>query len=583
MTRGGVGTRGPWRLAVTVIVVAVSLSALWTQSPVARATAASQTTTKLVRLGFPAYDGTLTPYTFTLGYPLVTLIYDTLMWRDAQGVPQPWLARSVTASDGGRRVTVSLRSGVRWQDGRPLTAADVAFTFGYVASHYQPRFTPELRNVQAVRATGPLTVQIDLRHPSLGFDDQPLSDLPILPEHLWTNLPPGKIAPPGLPIGSGPYRLVSAGPRTGYVFRANPGYFMGSPRVEQIQVPIIRHEQALYAALGAGRVDMLPVTLSAAGAAQVSNTLGVKLQTGPDYTGTALLLNLRQPPFDQIAARRAVGAALDLQKIVNSVGSAVSAAEGYIHPASAWSAGSQLQHFDLGAARSAFRSLKLPLIQVLAPVNDPVRLEAGRQVVLALNLAGASATLVKDTSADIERSIGETGGPPAFQAAIESTPALASNDPDFLAGVFGSDPTSAPLNFGGYRSAAFDALAARVASAPDSQARHQAVRAELSLLATDLPAIPLFFSRGTFAYRSAVYDGWVFVKGTGILDKRSFLPGQTQYAAGSGVPNGGLAPTAGSQSGSVINLVNVLTVVGLVLIAILAATAVRRRRATGKR
>ena len=222
-------------VALAAIAV-VSISAVRAPWPVDRAGAAVQPMAKLVRVGFPAYDGTLTPYTFTLGYPLVTLIYDTLLWRDAQGIPQPWLARSVASSDGGRRLTVQLRGGVRWQDGRPLTAADVAFTFRFVASHYQPRFTQELRDVQDVRVMGPLTVVIGLRHVSLGFDAQPLADMPILPEHVWRGLAAGRIAPPGLPVGSGPYRLVSADPKTGYVFRANRGYFEGRPLVEEIQV-----------------------------------------------------------------------------------------------------------------------------------------------------------------------------------------------------------------------------------------------------------------------------------------------------------------------------------------------------------
>ena len=582
MSRGGVRSRQAWRIALTVLA-SVSVVAVCTRSAVGRAGAAVPTTTPLVRVGFPEYDGTLTPYTFTLGYPLVTLIYDTLTWRDEQGTPQPWLARSVTPSDGGLHLTVTLRSGVRWQDGQPLTAADVAFTFGFVASHYQPRFTPELRDVEGVRVTGPLTVEIDLRHPSPGFDDQPLADLPILPAHLWRNLPPGRDAPPGLPIGSGPYRLVSAGARTGYVFRANRAYFEGPPRVEELRVPIIRHEQDLYNALSDGQIDMVPLSLSATAATAVGATPGIELQSGPDYEGTALLLNLRQAPFDRLGARRAVAAALDLPRIVDSIGSAVSAAGGYVHPGSGWSGGAPLQHFDLSAAQTAFRALKLPLIQVLAPINDPVRLAAGRAVVQALTQAGASATLVQDTADELQRAIGETGGAPAFEAAIEATPALASEDPDFLSSVFGSSPRSAPLNFGGYRSSAFDALAARVASAPASAARHQAVRAELALLATDLPAIPLFFSKGTFAYRSSVYAGWVFVKGTGILDKRSFLPGQPATAPtvrrGTSAPE----PAGSSSSGSGISLVNVLAVVAVVFVLILAAIAVRYGRPSRRR
>lgn len=559
------------------MIAFASALAAW---PAGSSQAAAQPAAKLVRLAFPSYDGTLTPYTFELGYPLVTLIYDTLLWRDAQGIPRPWLARSVTPSDGGRRLTVSLRPGVRWQDGWSLTADDVAFTFAFVAAHYQPRFSPELSDVERVRATGPLTVAIDLRHISLGFLDQPLADLPILPEHIWRRLPPGADSPPGLPVGSGPYRLVSAQPLVGYAFRANDGYFKGRPRVEQIQVPIIGQEQGAYDGLRQGRVDMLPLSLPATAATDLGGNLGISLRTGPSYAGTALLLNLRRPPFDRLAARRAVANALDLRRIVSSVAPAVSAERGYIHPASPWASAAPLQRFDLGAAQRGLARLKLPAIRVLAPDNDPLRLEAGRQVVLALRRAGATAALVKRSSASLGWAIGESGGRPDFQAAIESTPPLASYDPDFLTALFGSAPRRAPLNFGGYRSSAFGALAARVASAPDPKARHRAARAELALLASDLPSIPLFFSQGTFAYRPAIYDGWVFVKGTGILDKRSFLPGQ---AGATGAPaNPDVGAGAPDSSGSGLNIVDAASAVVLAAVLALAAAALLRRRSTGK-
>ena len=225
------------------------------------APAAAQTTVDRVRLPFPAYDGTLTPYTFGSGYPLVTLVYDTLLWRDASGIPRPWLARSVKRSDDGRRVTVTLRDDVRWHDGRALTAADVAFTFRYAAGRYHPRFTPALRNVRRVRTQGRTTVTIDLRAPSLGFDDQPLADLPILPRHLWRGLPAGRRAPRGLAVGSGPYRLVRADPKQGYVLRANARFFLGPPRVAEIRVPIIGDADDTYEALRERRLDMVPLIL----------------------------------------------------------------------------------------------------------------------------------------------------------------------------------------------------------------------------------------------------------------------------------------------------------------------------------
>ena len=133
------------RLVLVALAIAAASAAM------GAGTGHAQDGGKVVRLPLPQYDGTLTPYSFELAYPLVNLVYDTLMWRDAKGTPQPWLARSVSRENGGRRYIVRLRPGLRWHDGRPLTAADVAFTFDFVRRRFHPRFTPQLENV----ASGP--------------------------------------------------------------------------------------------------------------------------------------------------------------------------------------------------------------------------------------------------------------------------------------------------------------------------------------------------------------------------------------------------------------------------------------------
>jgi hypothetical protein len=97
--------------------------------------------------------------------------------------------------------------------------------------------------------------------------------------------------------------------------------------------------------------------------------------------------------------------------------------------------------------------------------------------------------------------------------------------------------------------------------------------------------IPLFFSEGTFAYRPAAYAGWVFVKGTGILDKRSFLPTPAPASAGSaGNGSGSAAPARrGSGSGSGINVVDVVSLVVVAIVLVLAGAALRASRAAGRR
>ena len=510
-----------------IVVVFASLACIsGALLPTTRAVA--QGTTELVRIPFSQDDGSLTPYSFELGYPFVTLIYDTLLWRDSGGRPRPWLASGLRRSADGRQITVNLKEGVRWHDGRALTASDVAFTYDFMKRHVHLRFTPQLGEIEQVRTAGPRTVVFDLRRPVLGFLDQPLSDVPILPRHLWAGRSGAQLIPPGPPIGSGPYRLTGYDRRRGYVFTANRSYYRGRPQVERIDVPIIRSAQRTFRALERGNLDMVPAGLPTAFREDLGNRLGIDFREGVNYTGTSLLLNLRRPPFDDPAVRRAVARALDLDRIAENVGEVLPASAGWLHPESPWAPTSQrrLHRTDEVAARRAMRRLGNPAFEVLTPENNPVRLDVGRQVVLALRRAGARATLVEVPRQTLAQALG--GGLRArFQAAITSIPALVSYDPDYLRTLFGAD---ARLNQSGYRSAAFDRIADRVAGAPDRSSRLSAVADEMRRLARDAPAIPLVFAEGPFAYRPSVYDGWVFVKGTGILDKRSFLGGQRGLA-----------------------------------------------------
>ena len=539
-------------------------------------TASAQTaapTVPLVRIPFPAEDGSLTPYTFQLGYPLVTLIYDTLFWRDASGVDQPWLARSLSTSADGKTLTVHLDDRARWQDGPPVTAADVAFTFTYVATHFHPRFTPELEAVQKVVAVDATTVVVTLKHPSPGFVDQPLADLPIFPEHLWADLPAGQQAPTGLPVGSGPYRLVEHIPGKEYVFQANTGYFKGAPAVQTIEVPIMGDAEQALEALEENNVDMLPFSLPPDQATRFG--LGYSLATGPSYFGTVVMFNLRQSPFDRPDVRQALSEALDLDQIDQAVGDAVAASHGYLDPSSPWAPSQTLHVVDESAARAVLSRLTLPPVQVLASGSDPDTVAAAQQVAGAWRQVGvqASATLLDGQALD--HAVGEDGSTPTFSVAIWSSPALASYDPDGLRLVFGSNPLESPVNFSGYHSSAFDQLAAKVAVTTDRQARKTAADQELQVLATDLPVIPLFFANGTYAYRPAVYDRWVYVKGTGILDKQSFLTASGPAAIATTTTSGTVAEP--SHSGSGFSILGWGAVAAVAAAAIIAVIAVVRR------
>ncbi len=502
-----------------MILGVLALATALTAAPAARA----QQPKPLVRVAFPQEDGSLTPYTFQVGYSLMTLVYDTLMWRDARGVPRPWLASSVRRDATGRKITVKLRAGARWHDGRPLTAQDVVFTYRYVARKRHPRFTPQVRDIRSVSATDDRTVVFALRRASLGFADQPLADVPILPRHLWQGLPEGRRTPVGLAVGSGPYRLVQHDIGRGYRFEADRTYFRGAPAVARIDVPIIDRQDRSVDALRTRRIDAAPVSLPPG--APGFRIPGVTLSPGRSYTGTALVFNVERPPFAALRARRAVSLALDLDDIAGQrtgPGRPVPAGRGVLHPGSGWADAGILHRFDRQAAQVAFAEQGIGVVRILAPDNDALRIQAGRRVVQALGRAGARATLATLPAPDFDRALGRRGNAAAFDVAVVASPALSSHDPAFLRAVYG-DPRSAPLNDGAYRSEPFERAADRVASATSPPSRRRAVASELRLLARELPAIPLFFGGGTFAFRPAAYDGWVAVAGSGILNKLSFV------------------------------------------------------------
>jgi peptide/nickel transport system substrate-binding protein len=448
----------------------------------------------------------------------MTLVYDTLTARDVHGTPQPLLAQSVERR--GRTVTVRLRPDARWHDGRRLTAADVEFTFERFAQRRHPRFTPQLRDIESVVALDARTVIFRLRRASLGFAELPLADVPIIPRHLWDALPPGRRAPAGLPVGSGPYRLVEHRRGRLYRFRANRRWF-GTPRVAEIQVPILRTARAALDALRRRNVDALPLTPTPSEASALGE-VGVELLTGPSYTGTVLAFNTRAAPFDDPAVRRAMSQGLDLDRIVMALGPpdgdpvAVPADRGYLHPRSPWT-GARLHTFRPDAARVALAERALPPLTIIASKDDVLREEGGRQVVLSLRRIGVDARLVSLPRERFERAL---GSPASFQAAVTTAAPLASRDPSFLTALFGRAGGS--LGRTGYASARFDRTAARIGAAGLRATRRRATAATLRVLADDSPVVPLFFPRAAFPFRPEVYDGWRLSRGGDLLDKASF-------------------------------------------------------------
>jgi len=565
-------------LALTLVLAAAPADAQTPSVTTSTVQSASPSTARL-RIAIPAYDGSLTPYSFESGYAFMSLIYDTLTWRDAAGIAQPWLARRISTSPDGRTVRVTLRPGVRFHDGERLDAHDVTYSYRFFQNRPHARFTPQLRDIERVEPAGDNVVVFTLRHKSLGFEDQPLADVPILPLHLWRTVEGTSRVPAGPAVGSGPYLLTRASRDRGYRLQANRLYFRGRPSVARIDVPVIRRQDAILEELRRRRVDAVPVTIPPGATPQ--RVTAVRYSDEISYTGTMMVFNVRRRPFSRLVARRAVSQALDLTTLAGNAsgvtGGVVPATRGLLHPRSRWARAGVLQRHEPARARLAFAEQGVESFRVAVARNDPVRSATARRVVDALTDLGARARLLELSPEALDRALGRGDGPATFDVALVGIPALASYDPSFLRAIFGGRRI-ATLNDGGYRSRALDDLMARVAAAPTEGGRQTLVDQELRLLARELPVLPLHFGGGTFAYRTRAYDRWVSVRGSGILDKRSFLSGETPNAGPQVAPAETSGDLTDPDADETFSLVPVIVIVVVLMLGGFAWWVRRSRR-----
>ncbi len=212
-----------------------------------------------VRLPFGAF-GFPSPFSSNgpPGYVQMSLLYDTLLWKDSTGELLPWLAESVERSPDNLTYTFQLRDGAMWSDGQPLTADDVVFTFDYYAGLDglpPPVISQAPQGIASVETTGPGIVAITLGSPDITFSEQVAGTIPILPRHIWEGIAdPAAAQDVAMLVGSGPYRLESGFEGDGgpLLYVANDDYFLGAPFVERIEFAEVGDQ---FAALLAGTAD----------------------------------------------------------------------------------------------------------------------------------------------------------------------------------------------------------------------------------------------------------------------------------------------------------------------------------------
>ena len=260
---------------------------------------------------------------------LGSLVFSYLERTSPDGQLQPELVRAVPTrhnggiSADGRTITYHLRDDVRWQDGIPLTAADVVFT---VRAILNPRNNVGSRDPYArlrdVSAPDAHTVVVRLRERDaaiVGLFFTPDSNYAILPAHLLAKEPElNDVAFNAKPIGSGPYRVAAWDRGSVVHLVANPTYFRGTPAIAKIDIRYLPDATTSLVQLKTHELDALiggDVSLGA----QYASLPGYRVSNVP-YTGAAIVsFNTEHAIFADRRVRRAIARGIDRVRLVSDV------------------------------------------------------------------------------------------------------------------------------------------------------------------------------------------------------------------------------------------------------------------------
>jgi peptide/nickel transport system substrate-binding protein len=271
----------------------------------------------------PLYLEGPTAYTYS------GLMYSYLTNYDSNGNIVGDLAAQVpTVANGGisrdgTQLTYHLRRNARWQDGYPVTARDVVFTYHAVMN---PSNTVGYRygydRVSSVRAADDYTVVVTLKYPfspivSFFFGGD--SNYPILPAHLLQKYGSlDHVAFNSQPVGSGPFRLARWERGDHLEFSANGEYYRGKPGLRRLILPFITNDATTLNELRTGEVDAA-FSVNASQIAELRSIPDHKILITPVPYFYGLSFNMEDPLIGDLNIRRAFALAIDRRTLVSKI------------------------------------------------------------------------------------------------------------------------------------------------------------------------------------------------------------------------------------------------------------------------
>lgn len=480
-----------------------------------------------------------------------------LMFNDLKAnTAYPWLATDFAWNSDGTQITFTLRDGVKFSDGSPLTADDVAYTFQVMKD--VPATNRLGLPIASAKADGTDKVTVTFTQPQFQNIFNIAGQTFIVKKSAYSgSADPSKFADPK-PIGTGPYTLEKFSPQ-GLQLKANPNYWGGTPAVPEVDVPSYTTNDVALQQLSQGKIDYAGNFVS-----QIESSFVAKDPTHHKYWFPAintvgLVFNVSTGPdaLKDAAVRKAISAGFDRATVAQQ------AEQGYEAPATS-SSGLLLPNFD-SVLPAAYKNDLKPT-QDAAAVNtlmtgagyakdgNGIWAKGGKEVSFAIEDPTAytdyyqaaqimSAELKKvgfdvkvngvdpnkwyaDLAAgtfDTAIHWGSTGPSPYAQYEGWLDPALAQGN-------------NASGDYGRFNNSDATAALADYAKAGTSDQATAAINTLAKVMSEQVPVAPIMYAAGWYEYNTTNYSGWVD-KDHQYMDP-SPNPANVEYVVLHLIPNG---------------------------------------------
>jgi peptide/nickel transport system substrate-binding protein len=474
------------------------------------------------------------PYNGSVAFLSVGFVYEPLVYVNPlqNGKTTPMLATSWTWGAGNKTLTFTIRKGVKFNDGVPMTPADVVYTFNLLKRVPALDLSGVWSSLSSVTQTGSDQVTMKFKAAAVPEFYYIADQTPILPQHIWSKIGNPAAYADSNPVGTGPYK-VNPCTKTNITYTANPHYWQpGLPHITKVEYPAFTSNNTANDELSTGQAQWGSQYIPGIQAFYTAKSKDFHYWF-PPTVNVSLIPNLTNPLLANVKVRQAMSYAIDRTRVsqIGESGYEPAANQtGVVTPTfSSWldtSALSSYQNYGYNPAKarqllqqagyhmgsngvmvnSAGKQLSFTVINI-GDFSDWV---ASMQVITQeLKAVGIQVTPDNLTSTDFDTDV-YTG---KFQLAYYDQQTFGPA-PYYELNDWLNSAQTAPVgqtaasNYERYKSTATDNLLHQYANTTSTATQHSIVNQLQQVMLSQVPVIPVVEAVDWYQYDTASLTGW---------------------------------------------------------------------------